>query len=108
MQKIPRLSSIIDHLLKQPRQTVTVNIAIGELAVYTENEIQTLWPALVQDTCLARTKLTIQHIPAQQQCMVCFQKYKPLNKETSCPDCGSAGVRILAGEEFYLVEEKDE
>ena len=108
MQKIPRLTSIIDHLLKQPRRIVSVNIAVGELAVYTEDEIQAQWSALVQDTSLAGTKLTIKYISAQQQCMVCFQKYKPLNKETSCPYCGSVGARILAGEEFYLVEEEDE
>jgi Zn finger protein HypA/HybF involved in hydrogenase expression len=40
--------------------------------------------------------------PAEQQCMVCFQKYHPLNKETSCPNCGSVGAKIIAGEEFYL------
>ena len=108
MQKIQRLTSIIDHLLKQPRRTASVNIAVGELAVYTEDEIQAQWSALVQDTSLAGIKLTIQHISAQQQCMVCFQKYNPLNKETSCPYCGSVGARILAGEEFYLVEDEDE
>ena len=107
MQKIPRLSSIIDHLLKRPRRAVSINIAVGELALYTEDEIQAQWSSLVQDTYLAKTKLTIQHISAQQQCMVCFQKYKPLNKETSCPYCGSVGAMILAGEEFYLVEEED-
>jgi Zn finger protein HypA/HybF involved in hydrogenase expression len=34
--------------------------------------------------------------------MVCFEKYHPLNGEISCPNCGSVGAKILAGEEFYL------
>ena len=110
MQKIPRLTSIIDHLLKQPMRVASVNIAVGELAVFTEDEIQTQWSSLVQDSDLSRATLRIQRIPAQQQCMVCFQKYKPLDKEIICPFCGSVGAKILTGEEFYLdsVEEQNE
>lgn len=108
MQKIPRLSSIIDHLLEKPRRVVSVNIALGELAVFAEDDIRAQWSQLVRDTNLSQTKLTIQHIPAEQQCMVCFQKYMPLNKEISCPYCGSVGARILAGEEFFLESFEEE
>jgi hydrogenase nickel incorporation protein HypA/HybF len=108
MQKIPRLSSIFNHLLQQPRRVVSITIVVGELAVSTEDEIQTQWSMLVQNTVLSQAKLKVQRIPAEQQCMVCFQKYMPSNQETICPNCRSVGAKILAGEEFYLESFEEE
>jgi len=81
---------------------VSINIAVGELSDFTEDEIQTQWSMLVRDTVVSQTKLKIKSIPAEYQCMLCFQKYTPVNKETVCPYCRSVGAKILAGEEFYL------
>ena len=108
MPKIPRLSSIIDHLLRQSKLVSSVHIAVGELTSYNEEQIQAQWSTLVRDTTLAQVTLLIRTIPAEQQCMVCFEKYHPLNKETSCPHCGSVGAKIIAGEEFYLESIKEE
>ena len=102
MQKIPRLSFIIEQLLQQSARFVLADIAVGELILFNDEEIQSQWSRLVGDTHLSQTTLTIHRIPAEQQCMVCFEKYHPLNRETSCPHCGSVGAKILAGEEFYL------
>jgi Zn finger protein HypA/HybF involved in hydrogenase expression len=102
MQNIPRLSSIVDHLLQQLNPANSVYIAVGELTPYTEEQLHAQWSMLVADTILAQAALVIRLVPAEQQCMVCFQKYHPLNKETSCPQCGSVGAKIIAGEEFYL------
>ena len=108
MQNIPRLSFIVDHILKQPKHIASVNVAVGELAVFTDDEIQKQWSVLVRDTHLSRTQLIIYRIHAEQQCMVCFQKYTPLKKETTCPYCGSVGAKILAGEEFHLKSFEEE
>ncbi len=108
MQKIPRLSFIVDYILKQPKHIASVNVAVGELVAFTDDEIQKQWSALVLDTRFAKTKLIIHRVDAEQQCMVCFQKYKPLEKETACPYCGSVGAKILAGEEFHLKSFEEE
>ncbi|MBI5961939.1 MAG: hydrogenase maturation nickel metallochaperone HypA [Chloroflexi bacterium] len=108
MPKIPRLSAIIDHLLRQTKHPASVHIAVGELTSFTEEQIRSQWSTLINDTALAQTSLFIRMIPAEQQCMVCFQKYHPSNKETSCPRCGSVGAKIIAGEEFYLDSIKEE
>ncbi len=34
--------------------------------------------------------------------MACFTKYHPKEGELVCPNCGSVGARILAGEEFSV------
>jgi Zn finger protein HypA/HybF involved in hydrogenase expression len=108
MQKIPRLLTIIDQLLQKPTQPVSVNIAVGELIQFTDEEIRTHWLMHVANSPLVNVALNIRRIRAEQQCMVCFQKYHPLNQETACPHCKSVGAKIIAGEEFYLESTKEE
>lgn len=102
MYQTPRLSSIIQLLLQQSPRKDFVQIAVGELTEFNEHQLRRQWQELVSQTPLARLKLNIRIIPAEQQCMVCFLKYHPKQKETACPQCGSMGAKILRGEEFHL------
>lgn len=102
MRKNPRLSLIIQYLLQQPPHTDSIQIAVGELTEFNEDQIRKQWNELVAQTALAQLNLNIRVIRAEQQCMVCFLKYHPKQKETTCPQCGGAGAKILAGEEFHL------
>jgi Zn finger protein HypA/HybF involved in hydrogenase expression len=99
----PRLLSLI----KQTPPSPAIQIALGELFPLTENQLRDQWNELVKDSPLASSKLYIRLIPAEQQCMVCFQKYHPQNKETACPHCKSMGAKILMGEEFYVETYKE-
>src|SRR3972149_9513694 len=100
MSPHPRLTSIFNHLLQSPARSFT--IALGELFPLTEEGLRAQWSELKSETSLAQAALKIHMIRAEQQCMVCFEKYHPEKKETSCPFCGSIGAKILAGEELYL------
>jgi Zn finger protein HypA/HybF involved in hydrogenase expression len=104
MQKNPRFSSIIDLLLRQPKHYASVCLAVGELVLFHDEQIRAQW----SDTSLAQVPLTIRRVPAQQQCMVCFEKYNPTRAEVSCPHCGSVGAKVITGEEFYLESTKEE
>jgi len=96
----PRLKNIVDQLSKNP--TRSVRLALGELFPLEEDELRAQWLQLVSGTSLASTELSIRVVRAQQQCMVCFEKYHPVDKATSCPHCGSVGAKILAGEELAV------
>ena len=98
MQKNPRLSAIIDHLLQEQVHITSAHLAVGELIPFSDEQIHTQW----SDTPFAQTPLTIRRVPTEQQCMTCFEKYHPTRTEVSCPHCGSVGAKIIAGEEFYL------
>ena len=102
MHQNPRLSLIIQYLLNQPPQSESIQIAVGELNQFDEEQFRQQWKDLVAQTPLAQTKLNFRIIRAEQQCMVCFLKYHPHQKETDCPQCGGVGAKILAGEEFHL------
>ncbi len=94
----PRLLSLVEKI----SPSKTIHIALGELVPLTEEQLRIQWNDLVKDTPLADSILNVRMIPAEQQCMVCFEKYHPVNKETACPICMSTGAKILAGEEFYI------
>lgn len=98
-----KLIVIVQQMLQKESMPQVVQLAVGEL-LYTETEIQKHWHMLVAQTPLQNTKLNIRIIPAEQQCMVCFLKYHPKQKETACPQCKSVGAKIISGEEFYLDE----
>jgi Zn finger protein HypA/HybF involved in hydrogenase expression len=34
--------------------------------------------------------------------MVCSEKYSPSDEVIQCPNCGSVGAKIIAGEEFFV------
>ena len=97
--QIQKLNSIFQKLKQSPQESI--HLAIGEL-IYDEKEFQQQWHQLVYQTPLQEIKLNIRIIPAEQQCMVCFLKYHPKQKETACPQCKSVGAKIISGEEFYL------
>ena len=98
-----KINSIVQKLLNQNSSYQSIQLAIGEL-IYDEKEFHQHWNQLVSQTPLQNTKLNIRIIPAEQQCMVCFLKYHPTQKETACPQCKSVGAKIISGEELYLDE----
>lgn len=103
MQKNPRLSAIIEYLLKQPMPFASAHVAVGELVLFSSEQIYAQW----NESPLAQAALIIRRVPAEQQCMTCFEKYHPARAEVSCPRCGSVGAKIIAGEEFYLESIKE-
>ena len=98
MNKNLRLSAIIDQLLQKPAQILSVQIAVGELVLFSDAQIEEQW----RTSLLANAELKIRRIPAEQQCMVCFEKYHPTQKEVACPHCGARGAKVISGEEFRL------
>ena len=102
MSAHPRLIAIFDQLQGRAGPVESVRIALGELFPLTEEAIRAQWRALAGGTRFATAQVKIRRIRAEQQCMVCFEKYHPLDGGISCPNCGSVGAKILAGEEFSL------
>ena len=96
-----KLSSIVQKLLEQKKSRNIIQLAAGEL-ISNEAQLRSEWVELTKQTPLAKAKLKIRIIPAQQQCMWCFLVYRPAKGETQCPQCRSVGAKIIHGEEFHL------
>jgi len=79
-----------------------LHLVVGEISTYSDDSVQFYWDEISKGTIAEGANLAFRHVKAELQCMACFTKYHPIETEILCPSCGSAGARILAGEEFYM------
>jgi hydrogenase nickel incorporation protein HypA/HybF len=107
MHELPITQSLLEIALRHAKQSdakriTDLHIIMGELATMLDDSIQFYWDIIAEGTIAAGAKLHFRRVPAELQCMACFTKYNPKEKELVCPNCGSVGVKIIAGEEFSL------
>jgi hydrogenase nickel incorporation protein HypA/HybF len=84
------------------RPILRVNIALGEISDMNEESVRQHWVEVSRDTPAQHAAVNFRTVRAEVQCMACFMKYHPEGGAIRCPQCGSFGAKILAGEEFYL------
>ncbi len=104
MHELSITQSILEAALRRAngRRITDVYLAIGQLSSIVSDSVQSCWDVIAKGTLAEGARLHFRRIPAELQCMACFEKY-PLNgEEWLCPKCGSVGARIVAGEEFRL------
>jgi hydrogenase nickel incorporation protein HypA/HybF len=87
---------------KGARRIVSLSLVLGEVSTYAEESIRSHWESASKGTPAEGATLRFRRVQAEVQCMACFTKYRPRDGKLVCPNCGSVGVKILAGEEFFL------
>ena len=107
MHELPASQSILEISLRHARQAnatriTDIHLVIGQLATQVDDSIQFYWDMIAKDSLAEGATLHFKRIPAQLQCMVCSEKYSPNGEEIRCPNCDSVGVKIIAGEEFFV------
>ncbi len=84
------------------RPILRVNLALGEISEVNTEAIRKHWAEVSRNTPAESATVGFRLVRAEVQCMACFVKYHPEGGAIRCPQCGSFGAKILAGEEFYL------
>jgi hydrogenase nickel incorporation protein HypA/HybF len=84
------------------KSILRVNIALGEISDMNEESVRQHWVEVSRNTPAQDAAVNLRFVRAEAQCMACFEKYHPEGGAIRCPQCGSFGAKILAGEEFYL------
>jgi hydrogenase nickel incorporation protein HypA/HybF len=107
MHELPITQSLLEialrHAQKSEAKRITdLHIVMGELATMVDDSIQFYWDMIAEGTIAQGAKLHFRRVPAELQCMACFTKYAPKEMELLCPNCGSVGAKVIAGEEFSL------
>jgi len=108
MHELPIAQSILDIALKhadkaEAKRITNLYLVMGELSKIVDESIQFYWDIIAKDTIAEGATLHFRYVPAEFQCMACFEKYHPSDSEEfECPNCGAVGVKIIAGEEFSL------
>jgi hydrogenase nickel incorporation protein HypA/HybF len=106
-RELQTMQSIFDQAIRRAQENpssrvASLHIVIGEIAEVDRDSIWERWRELSCGTPAQDAQLHFRVIAAEVQCMACFKKYHPENGTIHCPNCGSFGAKILAGEEFHL------
>ena len=97
------LKIALDHAEKAKARRITdLHIVMGELASMVDDSIQFYWEIIAKDTIAEKATLHFRRVAAELQCMTCFEKYHPTDKELVCPNCHGVDAKIIKGEEFAL------
>lgn len=86
----------------QAKQVTDIYLAIGQLSSIVDESIKFYWDIISKDTLCEKSKLHFKRIPASLLCLECENQYEMGNELTPCPNCSSAKVKVLSGDEFHL------
>ena len=107
MHELSITESILEIALRHAAQANAARITnlylvIGEISSIVDDSIQFYWDLVAKDTIAEGAQLHFRRVSAELECTECSVKFHPDGEDLACPSCGSAAVRITAGEEFYL------
>lgn len=106
MHELMVTESILEIALRHAREAEAIRVTdlylvVGELSSIIDDSVQFYWDFVSEDTPAEGATLHFRRIPAEMACQECGETYDPKSILT-CPACGGANVRIIAGQEFYL------
>jgi hydrogenase nickel incorporation protein HypA/HybF len=91
------------HALKEKAKKVTdIYLVIGHLSSIVDDSVQFYWDIISKETICEDATLHFKREPAILVCLECQQEYTLEDELMPCPNCGSAKIRVLSGDEFNL------
>jgi len=97
------LNIAIEHAKQANASRVTdVNIVLGNLSTIVDDSVQFYWDIISEGTMCAGSALHFERRPAKLACLACGNRYTLEGELELCPQCGSAQVKVISGEEFWL------
>ena len=86
------------------QRVVSINLQVGELRDFTEEWMQRYFDYLSHGTMAEGGKIVLKTIPVEMECNKCQAAFGADIKqaEINCPECGSTGCRLAAGNEFII------
>ncbi len=106
MHELSVTESILEIALRHAQQAnsnrvLALHLVIGQLSSIVDDSIQFYWDIISKDTPAEGARLEFTRLPARLRCQACELEYTP-GEDLTCPDCHSARVRVVAGNEFRL------
>ena len=95
---------IVQNHAKQANATAVTDVylVIGRLSSLVDDSVQFYWDFISRDTICAGSKLHFERIPARLVCLDCGHAYTLDGELEVCPQCQSARVKVISGDEFHL------
>jgi len=107
MHELPITEGLLNLALKHANQAnaqriTQLNLVVGQLASVVDDSIQFYWDIISKDTIAEGAKLAFRRVPAVLRCWNCETEFNPNGRDYLCPQCGSARVKVIAGDDFLL------
>jgi hydrogenase nickel incorporation protein HypA/HybF len=83
-------------------RVTALHLVIGQLSSIVDDSVQFYWDMISAGTICEGAQLHFERRPAMLQCLECERTYTLNDELTDCPNCHSARIKVVAGEEFYL------
>jgi hydrogenase nickel incorporation protein HypA/HybF len=87
-----------NHALKVTR----VVLAMGELSGLKEGPVRLYFENFSKGTLLEGAELVIKTVAAKLKCQKCGTLFERRKGEFDCPQCGTLGLPVNSGSEFYI------
>jgi hydrogenase nickel incorporation protein HypA/HybF len=103
--------SVSEHILdiatrhaneNQASRVTDIYLTIGRLSSIVDDSIQFYWDMISQDTICLGATLHFNRVPARLLCTDCGKEFTLEGELIPCPNCSSALVKIISGEEFFM------
>lgn len=104
--------SLMDGILQRaeaslaPYKVEKVNsltVRVGVLASIIPASFDFAFEALSSDTMLSGAELIMEKLPITAHCSKCGKEFTSEKVPIVCPECANTAVRILGGDEVYLI-----
>ena len=107
MHELAVTESILNIATKHAAQAnavrvTDVHLVIGQLSSIVDESVQFYWDMIAEGTICAGAQLHFQRKPAMLKCLDCDHTYTLAGELTDCPNCHSARIKVVTGEEFYV------
>lgn len=97
------IASAERELAKHPGRALrALQVSVGALSGCEPDLLAHLFPHATPGTAAENARLEISFQPASVACTVCDQVSTALPNELCCKACGSAAVRLVAGDGVFL------
>jgi hydrogenase nickel incorporation protein HypA/HybF len=113
MHELSVATAVLNTALKHAdgRPVSAVNVRVGAMRQVVPDSLRFYFEIVARDTECEGAALDLVEIETALCCTDCDRRWSPQIPAFRCPDCGSADVQVLAGEELEVdyieVEERE-
>jgi hydrogenase nickel incorporation protein HypA/HybF len=113
MHELSVATAVLNTAVKHAggRPVSVVNLRVGRMRQVVPESLRFYFEIVARDTACEEAELELVEISTELRCAACERRWSPQIPAFRCPDCASADVRVLAGEELEVdyieVEERE-